>query len=81
MRTLSIAGTIAMFTVGGGILTHGVPAMHHGIEHLAHQIEHVGGVGKLLGPTSSFVLQALVGIAAGGVLVLLVTSLKRFWPK
>ena len=29
MKGLSIAGTAAMFLVGGGILTHGVPALHH----------------------------------------------------
>ncbi|NTV87770.1 MAG: DUF808 domain-containing protein, partial [Burkholderiaceae bacterium] len=29
MRGLSVAGTAAMFLVGGGILTHGVPALHH----------------------------------------------------
>ena len=34
MKGLSIAGTAAMFLVGGGILTHGVPALHHAIEDL-----------------------------------------------
>lgn len=29
MRFLGIAGTIAMFLVGGGILAHGVPVLHH----------------------------------------------------
>ncbi|WP_240099695.1 DUF808 domain-containing protein [Thermomonas flagellata] len=29
MRLLSVAGTLAMFLVGGGILVHGVPALHH----------------------------------------------------
>ena len=29
MKGLTIAGTAAMFLVGGGILTHGVPALHH----------------------------------------------------
>ena len=35
MKALSVAGTAAMFLVGGGILTHGVPALHHGIEAVA----------------------------------------------
>ena len=34
MKVLSIAGTLAMFLVGGGILAHGFGALHHGIEHL-----------------------------------------------
>ena len=29
MKFLSIAGTAAMFLVGGGILVHGIPALHH----------------------------------------------------
>ncbi|MDO5356161.1 MAG: DUF808 domain-containing protein [Conchiformibius sp.] len=28
MRGLSVAGTVAMFLVGGGIFTHGIPAVH-----------------------------------------------------
>jgi len=32
MRFLSIAGTAAMFLVGGGILSHGIPALHHWTE-------------------------------------------------
>ncbi|WP_238349529.1 DUF808 domain-containing protein, partial [Pseudomonas sp. SWRI179] len=32
MKSLSVIGTAAMFLVGGGILTHGVPAVHHWIE-------------------------------------------------
>ncbi|MFM2112591.1 MAG: inner membrane protein YedI [Pseudomonadota bacterium] len=29
MKALSVAGTVAMFLVGGGILLHGLPALHH----------------------------------------------------
>ena len=29
MKGLSVAGTAAMFLVGGGIIVHGVPALHH----------------------------------------------------
>src|SRR5690606_11452666 len=36
MKGLSIAGTAAMFLVGGGIVTHGVPALHHWIEEIGH---------------------------------------------
>ena len=32
MKSLSVIGTAAMFMVGGGILTHGVPVVHHWIE-------------------------------------------------
>lgn len=32
MKTLSVVGTAAMFLVGGGILTHGLPWLHHWVE-------------------------------------------------
>ncbi len=31
MKFLSVAGTAAMFLVGGGILMHGLPALHHAL--------------------------------------------------
>ena len=34
MRVLSVAGTAAMFLVGGGILVHGIPPLHHAITAL-----------------------------------------------
>ena len=61
MKGLSVAGTAAMFLVGGGILTHGIPALHHVIEDLAQQ---AGGVGKVVLPT---LLDGLAGIVAGGL--------------
>ena len=35
MKFLSIAGTAAMFLVGGGIFTHNVPVLHHAIEAMS----------------------------------------------
>ena len=46
MKTLSIVGTAAMFLVGGGILTHGIPWLHHQIEHLADTMKAMGGGGR-----------------------------------
>ena len=36
MRFLTLAGTAAMFLVGGGIVLHGIPTLHHAIEHEIH---------------------------------------------
>jgi predicted DNA repair protein MutK len=76
MRGLSVAGTVAMFLVGGGILTHGVPALHHGIEAAAIAASHwpLGGLWQALAPA---LLNALAGIVAGGVVLAGVTLLKR----
>jgi predicted DNA repair protein MutK len=77
MKTLSIAGTIAMFLVGGGILTHGVPFLHHAGEHIAASAKNVpglGGVLAVLGPTA---LDLGVGVAVGAVILLVVSGAKR----
>lgn len=70
MRFLSVAGTAAMFLVGGGILAHGIPAVHHWTEGLAHG----GGLAGRVGPTLA---NAALGVAAGAVLVGLVTLAGR----
>jgi predicted DNA repair protein MutK len=71
MKGLSIAGTAAMFLVGGGILTHGVPALHHAIEQLA------AGTGAVLGAVLPLLADALVGIVAGAVIVAVVMAVQR----
>jgi len=69
MRSLSILGTAAMFTVGGSILVHGVPAILHFIEGIAPH--------GFLGTITTTVLDALVGLAAGGIVVGLVSLLPK----
>jgi predicted DNA repair protein MutK len=71
MKGLSIAGTAAMFLVGGGILVHGLPPLHHGIEHL---VEGLAGAGETI---AGMVLNALVGIVAGALVLAVVTVFKR----
>lgn len=67
MRLLSVAGTAAMFLVGGGILVHGLPPLHHLSQGLAAR----GGLFGGLAPT---LLALLAGFVAGG-LVLAVVAL------
>jgi len=63
MKGLSVAGTAAMFLVGGGILVHGVPFLHHVAEGALHAIEGSGAA--LVKP----LLNLLTGFAAGALLV------------
>jgi predicted DNA repair protein MutK len=63
MKFLSIAGTAAMFLVGGGILAHGIPPLHHWTESLAAG----GGITATLGP---MLANATTGVVAGGLAVL-----------
>ncbi|MFZ4539320.1 DUF808 domain-containing protein [Propionivibrio sp.] len=77
MKGLSIVGTAAMFLVGGGILTHGVPALGHGIEQLAQAGGAVPGVGYVLQMTVPLALNAVVGIIVGALVLAVVSLAKR----
>jgi len=72
MKSLSVIGTAAMFMVGGGILTHGVPVVHHWVETVS---QSVGGVAWLM-PT---LLNAGVGIVAGAAVLVVVSVVGRLW--
>jgi predicted DNA repair protein MutK len=74
MKGLSIAGTAAMFLVGGGILVHGIEPLHHLAGDLAAQAGSLGWLVALL-------FDAGTGLAAGGVALLLVSLAKRLRPK
>jgi hypothetical protein len=63
MRFLSVAGTAAMFLVGGGILAHGIPAVHHWTQGLAAVVRPLVNV--------------LVGLVAGGLTLGLVSAASR----
>jgi uncharacterized protein len=69
LRFLSVAGTLAMFLVGGGILVHGVPALHHAVEHALEPLHHLSTGGAWLHFFLEHLAHAAVGVLAGGVLV------------
>ena len=74
MRSLSVIGTAAMFLVGGGILSHGLPWVHHLIESLTSGF--TGFAGALL-PSA---LDGVVGLVVGALVLLLVSLVKRIFP-
>jgi predicted DNA repair protein MutK len=78
MKALSVAGTAAMFLVGGGILTHGVPWLHHGIEALAARAAAVPGLGGALALLAPSLGDALVGVTAGALVLLAVSAVSRW---
>ncbi len=69
MKGLSIAGTVAMFLVGGSILVHGVPQLQQWIEHAV--------AGLPLAALLAMLLDAAVGLAAGAVVLVVVTGAQR----
>jgi uncharacterized protein len=77
MKFLSIAGTAAMFLVGGGILVHGITPVHHAIERAGEWAAGFGGIFEWL------VVQlcnAGIGVLAGAVVLGLVTGVRKLMP-
>ena len=76
LRSLSVAGTVAMFLVGGGIIAHGIPAIHeitaitssfgHGAAHEA------AGQAAWWGILASKLADGLVGMLVGALAVAVV---------
>jgi uncharacterized protein len=74
MKGLSVAGTAAMFLVGGSILEHGLPPLHHAMEGITDR------AGALRVP-AGMLFDAVVGIVAGAVLVALYALGRRLRGK
>ena len=70
MKFLSIAGTLAMFLVGGGILVHGIDFLHHEVEDLAY----LTGIFESI---TTMLLNALVGLVVGVIVVAIVTMIGK----
>jgi predicted DNA repair protein MutK len=78
MKTLSVVGTAAMFLVGGGILSHGLPFVHHAAQAVTENfVAGVGSMGAVLGQVVSLSLDLLVGMVAGALVLSLVTALQK----
>jgi len=71
MKALSVAGTAAMFLVGGGILVHGVPPVQQAI---SAAVAGMGGAWQWLLP---MLANALVGLLIGAAVLAAVTLFQR----
>ena len=74
MKSLSVLGTAAMFTVGGSIIAHGVPAIEHFVEGVGHSLTARSTALAFIGTT---VIDALVGLVSGAMAVMLFTGAKK----
>jgi uncharacterized protein len=72
MKGLSVAGTIAMFLVGGGILTHGIAPLHYAIE------QFTANTSGVMATALTLLINAVVGFIAGALVLAAVTLIKRF---
>ncbi len=81
MKSLSVIGTVAMFLVGGSILTHGIGPVHSAIEKAAQMAQAIPGAGGILFVITPAVLNALFGVIAGALVLAVVHLVKRVWPR
>jgi predicted DNA repair protein MutK len=79
MKTLTVVGTIAMFLVGGGILVHSFEWLHKQVHHL---VEYLSATfGSIAEMTVPILTEGLIGVFAGGIVLLVVTIIQSFSHK
>jgi predicted DNA repair protein MutK len=71
MRFLTVVGTLAMFLVGGGILSHGLPGVHGLVQALTD------AAGPWLGLAVPALVDLVIGVAAGAIVLLLVHGISK----
>ena len=76
MKFLSIAGTAAMFLVGGGIVVHGIGPLEHWVEAMAASLK-AGAGGWLLAPLFESAAGGVTGIVAGAITLAVVAGIKK----
>ncbi|WP_201587828.1 DUF808 domain-containing protein [Psychrobacter jeotgali] len=70
MKFLSIAGTIAMFLVGGGIIAHGIGYLDNIVKSIANQIGLLEGLVTML-------LQGIVGLIVGVIVLSIINLISK----
>jgi predicted DNA repair protein MutK len=80
MKLLSVAGTAAMFLVGGGILSHGIPWIEHWVKDIARHGAALSGIEAVLSAMTPILTNVVVGIVAGAIAVAVAGLVRKFWP-
>lgn len=75
MKGLSVVGTAAMFLVGGGIIVHGVPALHHLLD------DWTRGLAALAASLVTLGFNAVTGVVVGAMVVGVVSLVGKLRPK
>jgi uncharacterized protein len=81
MKALSVAGTIAMFLVGGGILSHGLPFAHDLVHHVVEAVASAPGVGGLLAAVLPALFDMILGVIVGSIILAVVMLVQRLRKK
>lgn len=81
MKALSVIGTVAMFLVGGGILTHGVHVLTELITDAAQETALIPTLGHIVSAVLPTLLHGLIGLIAGCVVVAIVSFINWLKPE
>ncbi|OTG81043.1 DUF808 domain-containing protein [Acinetobacter sp. ANC 4648] len=81
MKTLTIVGTIAMFLVGGGIITHAVSSLHHLTEEAVDHVELIPNIGNIMGAVTPTLINMIIGILAGLAVILVMKIIESVRSK
>lgn len=77
LKVLSVIGTIAMFTVGGGIIAHGITPLGEPLHHFAEHVAEWSHLGRMMEVLVSYLFNAVVGLLFGAAALLAVEGFKR----
>lgn len=78
MQSLSIIGLVAMFLVGGGMLSHNIEAVHHLTEWFLSFLPNT--MPSWIATIATVVIDGLYGLIAGIVIALLLHQILRLVP-
>jgi predicted DNA repair protein MutK len=81
MKGLGIAGTIAMFLVGGGILTHAVPGLGDVVHGWAKGLGELSLVGSVAGALLPTLVDLVTGLVAGALVLVVWNTVQRLRGK
>ena len=77
LKLLSVVGTIAMFTVGGGIIVHGIVPLGEALHHFAEQAAEWTHLGWMMEFSISTLANISVGLLFGAAALLAVERTKK----
>lgn len=81
MKGLSVFGTVAMFMVGGGIISHNIEAVHHWSAHLTEVVYRLPMIGGFLSALTPILFDMLLGFLLGGIVLALLSFYKKIVSK
>ncbi|WP_166167500.1 DUF808 domain-containing protein [Acinetobacter sp. SA01] len=81
MKTLTIVGTIAMFLVGGGIITHTIPWFHHFTEDSVDYVQHLPTMGNIIGAVTPTLINLGIGFVAGLLVLIMLSVIQKMKSK